>query len=170
MHTPKLIPSLAILGIALLAITLARAQTPVCPQWATTHDVARFAGPWVARGAGLRVDLHTRMAYLDARTYTWCGPRVSAPCDQINGTRIVPGLRLALHIRAVQGDTAEGVVARSTDAEGLPVGAHVGMTLLPHGRLILDDHWFVLGSRTLCNERYFTVHPAEYERWWNCGP
>src|SRR5919202_317483 len=155
MHPSKLIASLAILGIALLATTLARAQTPVGPQGATTQDLARFAG--------LRVDLHTRMAYIDERTYTWCGPRVSAPCDQINGTRIVPGLRLALHIRAVQGDTAEGVVARSTDAHGLPVGAHVGLRLLPHGRLILDDHRFVLGSRTLCNERYFTVHPAEYE-------
>jgi hypothetical protein len=169
MHPSKLIPSLAILGIALLAVTFAWAQTPVGPQGATTHDLARFAGPWVAHGAGLRVDLRTRMAYLDERTYTWCGPRVSAPCDQINGNRIVPGLRLALRIRAVQGDTAEGVVARSTDAHGLPVGAHVGMRLLPHGRLILDDHRFVLDSRTMCNERYFTVHLAEYERWWNCG-
>jgi hypothetical protein len=85
MHPSKLIPSLAILGIALLAVTFAWAQTPVGPQGATTHDLARFAGPWVAHGAGLRVDLRTRMAYLDERTYTWCGPRVSAPCDQING-------------------------------------------------------------------------------------
>lgn len=170
MRTAKLIPALAILGIAVLTTTLARAQTPVCPQGATTQDLARFAGSWVAHGTGLRVDLHTHMAYISERTYTWCGPQVSAPCDQIKGNRIVPGVRLALHIRAVQGDTAEGVVARSTDAHSLPVGAYVGLTLLPHGRLILDDHGFALGSRTLCNERYFTVHPAEYERWWNCGP
>src|SRR5919204_2749200 len=148
MHPSKLIASLAILGIALLAITLARAQTPVCPQGATTQDLARFAGPWVAHGAGLRVDLHTRMAYIDERTYRWCGPRVSAPCDRINGNLIVPGLRLALRIRAVQGDTAEGVVARSTDAHGLPVGAYVGMTLLPHRRVILDDQWILLGGRS----------------------
>src|SRR5919202_5009869 len=118
MHPAKLIASLAILGIALLAITFARAQTPVGAQGATTQDLARFAGPWVAHGAGLRLDLHTRMAYLDERTYTSCGPRVSAPCDQIKGHLIVSGLRLALHIRAVQEDTAEGVVVRSTDAHG----------------------------------------------------
>jgi hypothetical protein len=108
MQTPKIIPSLAILATALLTTAPARAQTPVCPQGTMTQQLARFAGRWVAHGAGLRVDLRPRMAYIDERTYTWCGRHVSPPCDQMNGHRIVSGLRLAVRIRAVEGGHGGG--------------------------------------------------------------
>jgi hypothetical protein len=102
------------------------------------------------------------------RTYTWCGPQVRPPCDRMTGNIITPGLHVVIAFNAVQGDTAIGAVRGTTAVHGLPRGSYVGLTLLPHGRMYLDDVHFVLG-RVVCNRRYFERHPAAYQQWWTCG-
>lgn len=86
----------------------------------------------------------------------------------MTGNIITPGLDVFITINAVQGDTAIGSVLGTTDVRGLPMGSYVGLTLLPHERLYLDDVHYVLG-RVLCNEDYFASHPGAYQKWWTCG-
>jgi hypothetical protein len=168
MKTPQITLALTLLVATLLITTPARAQRVPRPPLTLTQQLARFDGSWGAHGVGLRLDVQAHTAEISMRTYRWCGPQVRPPYDRLTGNIITPGLDVVITINAVQGDTAIGTVRGTTDVHGLPRGSYVGLTLLPHGRMYLDDVHFVLG-RVVCNARYFEHHPAAYQRWWTCG-
>jgi hypothetical protein len=128
----------------------------------------RFAGPWGAHGAALHVNVQAHSAEISMRTYAWCGPGVSSPCDRITNHGIVAGLDVRLTITALRGDTAIGSVVGSTNLRDLPLRSYVGLVLLPHGRLYIDDPRDVV-SRVLCGPGSLSARPPAFPAVALCG-
>lgn len=114
------------------------------PTKTSSPDFNSFVGAWRSHSASLTFASDGHARYL-ARTYQWCGPGVSPPCDSIQGNLIVPGINEQLLFTRTSGSTAYGTVLSSTAGDA---GQPITLVLLQHGTVMLSDN--TIQSDTLC--------------------
>ena len=111
-----------------------------------TGALAPFTGSWIKHGFSLTVQ-PDGTAQASWRVYSWCGPGVAQPCDQIVNNQIIDGGTATAQFTRVTLAVAYGTVAQSTDTATLTVGP-VTLSFSTAGNLQL-----VQGNRviTLCD-------------------
>jgi hypothetical protein len=114
---------LALLALALFIVYLSRSgqQEAAAQPPSLQSQLKPFVGQWYAHWGALTVnpDGHAKLI---ARTYQWCGPDVSPPCDSLQGNTIVPGINEEMEFTSVAGSTAHGKIVSSTAKKtGQPV-------------------------------------------------
>jgi len=117
------------------------------PTKTSSPDFNSFVGAWHAHAASLTFASNGHAQYL-ARTYQWCGPGVSPPCDSIQGNLIVPGINEQILFIRTSGSSAYGTVLSSTAGD---TGQPITLTLRPNNTVMLSDN--TIQSDVLCGPR-----------------
>ncbi len=134
---------LVVLALFLVFLGRSRPQEASAQHPSLQAQLKPFIGQWYAHWGVFTVKSNGD-AQLVARTYQWCGPGVSPPCDSMQGNTIVPGIKEQMRFTSVAGSTASGKVLTST---GNNTGAAVTMTT---GN---DDTLTLAGQGVLCGPR-----------------
>lgn len=111
-----------------VAVGLGLLIGPAAPAAAQDDALAPIVGNWERHGFGIEVgdDGSTNAIW---RVYSWCGPGVPEPCDQIVENRIISGGRATIQFTGADDSGAfQGEVLDTTDPELLDVGP---LTLTP---------------------------------------
>ncbi len=104
---------------------------------AAAPDFGKFAGQWVAHSAFLVVSTDGRV-HFGARTFNWCGPHVSQPCDSINGDQLRYGYHARVTLSGSSDSVAYGTVTESNQPDNLHT--NVTLTLGPADTLIYSNN------------------------------
>ncbi|MEW6470951.1 MAG: hypothetical protein AB1679_01655 [Actinomycetota bacterium] len=81
---------------------------------ASPPGLVHFSGTWGRHGAALTID-STGHGEASWRTYEWCSPATTGPCDDLRGHEIISGGHARLTINDVRGRDATAVLSDSTD-------------------------------------------------------
>ncbi len=94
-----------------------------------------FVGTWYGHGRVLTFQADGQATY-QARTYTWCAPGVTVPCDSIQGNTIHVGIVEQVLFSSVQDKTAYGHIMSSTRGN---TGQPISVTLQANNTVTLSD-------------------------------
>ena len=109
---------------------------------------ASVAGFWTRHGFGIQVN-DDRTASAAWRVYSWCGPGVTDPCDQLLSNRIVDGGHADITFSGPDENGAfQDEVASTTDPELLDIGP-LNLTPQPYDMAMLEQNGTQL---TLCGD------------------
>ncbi len=102
-----------------------------------TPDFSAFVGVWTAHSARL-IFAKDGSATFDERTYSWCGPGVTQPCDSIDARgNIHPGNNEQMQFSRTASSIAYGIIISSNFH---PRGFTVTVKLQPDNTLLYADH------------------------------
>lgn len=128
------------------------------------ETVIPYIGGWARHGLGVFVREDGEVV-ITWRTYQWCGPNVTGPCDQIDeaGT-ITPGGRLTGVLHTFDLPHADGTLDLPADS---PISSSFRLSLLPDGLAELQIGDAV--PEILCGPRFADLAPLAVREQYPCG-